>query len=432
MWYKTAKQGSVWSRISPDAENIFDALLDNATKINNYKKYIDNDKKYIDNDKKYIDIKILYQSYKQSIFKDMILAFIEKKLRPGVGGSFKSNKNNNEIKTILNKFFPTFFSNQILVNKTNFYKRPYQQQRMLLKHELAHAIVNFTIPFAESGQEPYLRAGNLQAYDIGEDIGQTNLLILKHNITDNPKLNQYLSQIFGIDFNRYITDTRIPLEQRIKITTDTWQKLNEAIKNQAIKLPKNILNLINQINNDSFQERTKKTIRIDRNKITDQKLHDIIKSRANTLESPFDDLYLANPDETRSMMVEMKHIFSLSLVKEYYQHLLDENIYQDIQSSKIQYLEDIKKMFNLVLKASFETNYTDDDFKYKYYSPSVFSHYFGLEGSFARSYSKRYDYKFKEQIAKHLNNVYQQLKEDFNKNDTFESDNLSKEPNNPT
>ena len=425
MWYKTAKQGSVWSRISPDAENIFDALLDNATKINNYKKYIDNDKKYI-------DIKILYQSYKQSIFKDMILAFIEKKLRPGVGGSFKSNKNNNEIKTILNKFFPTFFSNQILVNKTNFYKRPYQQQRMLLKHELAHAIVNFTIPFAESGQEPYLRAGNLQAYDIGEDIGQTNLLILKHNITDNPKLNQYLSQIFGIDFNRYITDTRIPLEQRIKITTDTWQKLNEAIKNQAIKLPKNILNLINQINNDSFQERTKKTIRIDRNKITDQKLHDIIKSRANTLESPFDDLYLANPDETRSMMVEMKHIFSLSLVKEYYQHLLDENIYQDIQSSKIQYLEDIKKMFNLVLKASFETNYTDDDFKYKYYSPSVFSHYFGLEGSFARSYSKRYDYKFKEQIAKHLNNVYQQLKEDFNKNDTFESDNLSKEPNNPT
>lgn len=432
MWYKTAKQGSVWSRISPDAENIFDALLDNATKINNYKKYIDNYKKYIDNDKKYIDIKILYQSYKQSIFKDMILAFIEKKLRPGVGGSFKSNKNNNEIKTILNKFFPTFFSNQILVNKTNFYKRPYQQQRMLLKHELAHAIVNFTIPFAESGQEPYLRAGNLQAYDIGEDIGQTNLLILKHNITDNPKLNQYLSQIFGIDFNRYITDTRIPLEQRIKITTDTWQKLNEAIKNQAIKLPKNILNLINQINNDSFQERTKKTIRIDRNKITDQKLHDIIKSRANTLESPFDDLYLANPDETRSMMVEMKHIFSLSLVKEYYQHLLDENIYQDIQSSKIQYLEDIKKMFNLVLKASFETNYTDDDFKYKYYSPSVFSHYFGLEGSFARSYSKRYDYKFKEQIAKHLNNVYQQLKEDFNKNDTFESDNLSKEPNNPT
>lgn len=418
MWYKTAKQGSVWSRISPDAENIFDALLDNATKINN--------------NKKYIDIKTLYQSYKQSIFKDMILAFIEKKLRPSVGGSFKSNKNNNEIKTLLNKFFPTFFSNQILVNKTNFYKRSYQQQRMILKHELAHAIVNFTIPFAESGQEPYLPASKLKAYDIGEDIGQTNLLILKHNITDNPELNQYLSQIFGNDFNRYITDTRIPLEQRTKITTDTWQKLNEAIKNQAIKLPKDILDLINEINNDNFQERTKKTIRIDRNKITDQKLHDTLKSRADTLDSPWDDLYLANPDETRSMMVEMQHIFSLSLVKEYYQHLLDENIYQDIQSSKIQFLEDIKKMFNLVLKASFETQNFDNEFKYKYYSPRIFSEYFGIEDGFQRYISKRYDYKFKEQIAKHLNNVYQELKEDFNKNDTFENDNLSKEPNNPT
>jgi hypothetical protein len=416
MWYKTAKQGSVWSRISPDAENIFDALLDNATKINN--------------EKKYIDIKTLYQSYKQSIFKDMILAFIEKKMRYTTGGSFISNKNNNEIKAILNKFFPTFFSNQITVNKTNFYKKPYQEQRMILKHELAHAIVNFTIPFAESGQEPYLPSKTLKAYDIGEDIGQTNLLILKHNIEDNPKLNKYLSQIFGNDFNRYITDARIPLEQRTKITTDTWQKLNEAIKNQTINLPKDILNLINKINNDNFQERTKKTIRIDRNKITDQKLHDTLRSRANTLENPWDDLYVANPDETRSIIVEMQHIFSLSLIKEYYQHLLDENIYEDIQSSKIQYLEDIKKMFNLILTASFENQMLDNEFKYKYYSPQVFSQYFGIEDAFQRYISKRYDYKFKEQIAKHLNNVYQELKEDFNKIDTPENNNLSKEPNN--
>ena len=415
MWYKTAKQGSVWSRISPDAENIFDALLDNATKINNGKKYI--------------DIKTLYQSYKQSIFKDMILVFLEKKMRTA-DGSFNSNKNNNEIKAILNKFFPTFFSNQISVNKINFYKRSYQQQRMILKHEIAHAIVNFTIPFAESGQEPYLPSKTLKAYDIGEDIGQTNLLILKHNIEDNPKLNKYLSQIFGNDFNRYITDARIPLEQRTKITTDTWQKLNEAIKNQTINLPKDILNLINKINNDNFQERTKKTIRIDRNKITDQKLHDTLRSRANTLENPWDDLYVANPDETRSIIVEMQHIFSLSLIKEYYQHLLDENIYQDIQSSKIQYLEDIKKMFNLILSASFENQMLDNEFKYKYYSPQVFSEYFGIQDGFQRYIKKRYDYKFKEQIAKHLNNVYQELKEDFNKIDTPENDNLSKEPNN--
>jgi hypothetical protein len=99
---------------------------------------------------------------------------------------------------------------------------------------------------------------------------------------------------------------------------------------------------------------------------------------------------------------------------------------------RFEHLEDIKKMFNLVLKASFETENFDNEFMYKYYSPRIFSEYFGIQDGFQRYYSKKYDYKFKEQIAKHLNNVYQELKEDFNKNDTFESDNLSKGLNNPT
>jgi hypothetical protein len=87
-------------------------------------------------------------------------------------------------------------------------------------------------------------------------------------------------------------------------------------------------------------------------------------------------------------------------------------------------------MFNLILTASFENQMLDNEFKYKYYSPQVFSDYFGIQDAFQRYISKRYDYKFKEQIAKHLNNVYQELKEDFNKIDTPENNNLSKEPNN--
>ena len=39
MWYKTAKQGSVWSRIAPDAEELFDKLLDESTVTKNDKKY---------------------------------------------------------------------------------------------------------------------------------------------------------------------------------------------------------------------------------------------------------------------------------------------------------------------------------------------------------------------------------------------------------
>jgi hypothetical protein len=413
MWYKTAKQGSVWSRISPEAENIFDALLDNATKKNK--------------DKKFIDIKTLDQDYKQSIFKDMIIAFIEKKLRWSTEGNFTSNKNNNQIKSFINKFFPSFFSNQIAINKRNFYLKPYEQQRIILKHELAHAIVNFTIPFAESGQEPYLPANKLKAYDIGKDIESTNLLILKHNITDNPKLNKYLSQIFGNDFNRYITDTRIPLEQRIIVTNNTWQKLNEAIKNQSINIPKDILSLIDEINNDNFQERTKKTKRIDRSNITDQKLHDTLQTRANTLSNEWSDLYLANPDETRSIIVEMQHIFSLRLIKEYYQHLLEENIYKDVQNPKIQYLEDVKKMFNLILSAFQKQITTDNEFRYKYYSPLIFSEYFGIQNNFQKYINKTFDYKFTQQIAKHLNNVYQELKEESK---TDYNENLTEEPNN--
>ena len=38
MWYKTAKQGSVWSRIGPDAEAQFDELIKQATKRSGNKK----------------------------------------------------------------------------------------------------------------------------------------------------------------------------------------------------------------------------------------------------------------------------------------------------------------------------------------------------------------------------------------------------------
>ena len=65
MWYKTAKQGSVWSRISPDAENIFDALLDNATKINKDKKYIILNPKQILNDGQLSDFMSLIEKRKK-------------------------------------------------------------------------------------------------------------------------------------------------------------------------------------------------------------------------------------------------------------------------------------------------------------------------------------------------------------------------------
>lgn len=57
MWYKTAKQGSVWSRIGPDAEAQFDELLKQATKKNE------------SSGKLYIDVNLLDQLFKKSNFK---------------------------------------------------------------------------------------------------------------------------------------------------------------------------------------------------------------------------------------------------------------------------------------------------------------------------------------------------------------------------
>jgi hypothetical protein len=58
MWYKTAKQGSVWSRIGPDAETQFDALLKQATKS------LGSDKT------KYIDVKLFDKLFRKSNFKN--------------------------------------------------------------------------------------------------------------------------------------------------------------------------------------------------------------------------------------------------------------------------------------------------------------------------------------------------------------------------
>ena len=56
MWYKTAKQGSVWSRIGPDAEAQFDELIKQATKKN------------IITGKQYVDINLFDALFRKSNF----------------------------------------------------------------------------------------------------------------------------------------------------------------------------------------------------------------------------------------------------------------------------------------------------------------------------------------------------------------------------
>jgi predicted transcriptional regulator len=48
------------------------------------------------------------------------------------------------------------------------------------------------------------------------------------------------------------------------------------------------------------------------------------------------------------------------------------------------------------------------------YSPQKYASYFGLDGTYYKFLYKANDQKFRQQVAKHLNNVYQELKQEFN------------------
>jgi hypothetical protein len=109
-------------------------------------------------------------------------------------------------------------------------------------------------------------------------------------------------------------------------------------------------------------------------------------------------------------MVEFQHLFSLPLFKEYYNHLLTSNNLTEETYSKQRYLEDIKKMFNILMQTN--SVYFRSNPNY-YYSPYIYASFFGLEEVFHKLLNKSNDEKLKEQLAKHLNNVYQQLKGEF-------------------
>ena len=132
----------------------------------------------------------------------------------------------------------------------------------------------------------------------------------------------------------------------------------------------------------------------------------IYRQRAKTLSNDFDDLYFANPDETRAHIVELQHLFSLTLLKEYYDHLLALNVYYDEENPKQRYLKNIKEMFNTLMQ-------TNNDSRFHFSPADEYALFFGLQDTLDKWKFKSNDKKFKEQVAKHLNNVYQKLKEEF-------------------
>jgi hypothetical protein len=93
------------------------------------------------------------------------------------------------------------------------------------------------------------------------------------------------------------------------------------------------------------------------------------------------------------------------LLLEYYKYVSE--YYENESDPEQKYLEDIKKMFNMFVGIRPNARLMSD----RYFSPSSFSNHFGLYSTYNLMIIKMNDEKFREQVAKHLNNVYQRLNE---------------------
>lgn len=396
MWYREAKQGSVWSRIGPDAEAQFDDLIKQATKKNE------------STGKLYVDINLFDTLFRKSNFKNLVVRFILSKFLP-VDGRFEvSLFDNIEKLAVFENFIPKFLTNKITINQQNYDKASYHAQISLLKHEFAHAITSHTIDFTR--MEDYLQFGTHKKGDFAE----TPLMQLKDNLKSNwEKISPYFNEV---NQNMVLLLNEKSTSLNLQKMNDIWNVFKLKVRNKEIKVPRQIMKIINKIDNyhitteySSFAEAFVDSFA---SKKEQQRKIKIYRQRAKTLGDDDDlDLYLANPEETRAHIVEFQHLFSLPLLKEYYNHLLALNAYYYEENSKQRYLKDIKEMFNKLM----QTNYQNDrsNSRSDYHSPYAYANFFGLSKTYYYFLAHSNDEKFKEQLAKHLNNVYQQLKGEF-------------------
>lgn len=394
MWYKTAKQGSVWSRIGPDAEAQFDELIKQSTKKN------------VITGKLYVDINLFDALFRKSNFKNLIVRFILSKSLPAFGRFEVSLFDNIEKLAVFENFIPKFLTNKIKINQEEYDRASYNAQISLLKHEFGHAITSHTIDFTR--MEDYIQSGAFKKGDFAE----TPLMQLKDNLKSNwEKISPYFNEV-DQNMEMLLNDKSTPLN--LQKMNNAWNVFKFKVRNKEIKVPRQIMKIINKIDNfhittqyssfaDAFEDNFA-------SKKEQQRRINIYRQRAKTLDEDYTDLYLANPEETRAHMLEFQHLFSLPLLKEYYNHLLTSYNLTEETYSKQRYLEDIKKMFNILMQTNSEYFRSNPS---HYYSPYIYASFFGLGEIFHKFKNKSNDEKLKEQLAKHLNNVYQQLKDEF-------------------
>jgi hypothetical protein len=426
MWYKTAKYGTLWDRLGPESEQEIDIILDESTIR---EKIIDPTTK-TEKEVRKIDYKKLDQLLKKSVLGEKgvlnkIIEFHDPKYG-SYGGIWLANEGSIPLiqTKILNIpiLIRNYMNKVIHINPNSKYS--YIQTKAIIKHEISHAISTAFLPQRSSNAtvpEFYLGWNKLSKDDIGNNITETHYKIKFNSIRRAvfydklPTFEKFLSEKLGTNYiKEYFIESldESTLQERAKKICELYSEFYNTLKQpfdgtltlggprqKLTKLNKEEMAEIEKIGGETFWSSIRGEYYNDEQQ---EKIHNELASRSKLL-GPGRDLYYANPEETRSHLAENKEYFSLSAVKEYYAL---QNYTTPKEENIPDFLNLIKTIFNQAVIHGESGNF--------YHINNYFD---TLDlGDFFRSdiYYKRYDLKFQRQLAKILNENYQQIKTYFN------------------
>ena len=407
MWYKTAKYGTLWDRLGPGSEQEIDRVLEESTFV---EKIIDPTTKTEKQVKK-IDFKKLDQLLKETLLskKGVLNKILEEAIDGRFGGYFNANKD--KVPFIETKIFniPIIIKrnlDKVIKINSKYTSGYYIWLRGLIKHEISHAISSAVLPHSQD--ETYLQPDKLNKEDLRENPKATVQFLVFDKIRNAifldklPTFEEFLSKKLGANYlKEYLIENldKSTLPQRAEKIVDLFSEFTRK-KNVAALYDKRV----NKFSKDELIEIQK----IESNYYTLSPDGSGGEERNNELEKrsklliPGGDLYFANPEETRSHLSEYKEYFSLYSVKEYY-------ALQNYTTPKEQHIPEflnlIKTIFNEAVIYGDSGNF--------YHINNYFDTF---QTAFFHSpiYIKRYDLKFQRQLAKILNENYQQIKQYFN------------------
>ena len=426
MWYKTAKYGTLWDRLGPESEQEIDRILDEST----IREKILDPTTNTEKEERQIDYKKLNQILKKSVLGEKgvlnkIIEFHDPKYG-GYGGIWLAN--DGSIPLIQTKILniPILIRNYIdkVIHINPNAKYSYIQTRAVIKHEISHAISSAVLPQRSSNAtvpEFYLRGNKLSEDDIGNNITETHYKIKFNSIRRAvfydklPTFEKFLSEKLGPNYiKEYFIESldESTLQERAKKICELYSEFYNTLKlpfdgtiitggprQKLTKLNKEEMAEIEKISGETFWSSIRGEYYGDKQQ---EKIHNELASRSKLL-GPGVDLYYANPEETRSHLAENKEYFSLSAVKEYYAL---QNYTTPKEENIPDFLNLIKTIFNEAVIHGESGNFYHIN---NYFDTLNLGDYFH-----SNLYYKRNDLKFQRQLAKILNENYQQIKQYFN------------------